>query len=269
MKYSKLKQKILVWSFILLTLFFFFPLSQTILLFVLIYLVWYFALELGKESSSDLQTIIFLFSLTITITFFAVIFAIKHGAIYDHGHITPLVKMVLEYVLNLNASIIFFVTLWSIFVMPQVFSLILSGILGYASKLKHIDTSLSIFSWGIIKSTVTASALLITLYAFNLFLNWVDIAKSTLVLVISLLLLLSTFIFAVFHRMIIKKVVEKINYNSLKKIKTWMRRNIKDEENLTIDTSTFVMDIIHVLNKHDIDLSVLIEEVIRNKKTIH
>lgn len=126
------------------TLFFFlvfFTFSQALLITLVMSSIYYFAKELGRESYSILQTITFFYSFAITVTSIVTIWAIMNGSINDKGKIEPWISDLLVFVFAIEHDAVIFFALWGIFFLPQLGSFILSGIVGYAPKIKYFDLS--------------------------------------------------------------------------------------------------------------------------------
>lgn len=232
------------------------------------YLFWWSARDLGEKNASTLQTIVYTFFFMLTLMSVGMFWAIHVDAIQENGSMVPFVKQTLEHIFNLHAAFTFYFVLWLIYFIPQFFTLLFTGILGYASRIKYLEISLDFLFWLIIKALITWSGGIITLYIFNLRYHWVALQAATGVLIFALIVLIFTLTVGVM-RIEIKKWIENFidNNEFLTKIMRGMQRNLKKED-VEIDYITLVLDTNKLLDKHNISLDKLIDsiKVLRNTK---
>lgn len=198
--------------------------------------IYYMGLELSENNGSDIRVIFFLFSFSAVCTMIISLWAVSTGAIDKdgdfHGRFGTLIHRSLIFMLDINSSIAIFSALLAIVIVPQSASYILSGLFGCASDPIFVGKALKFYVWGIVKSLVTASGILLPIALYGAINGWVSwsIKGAASMSLLSVLLLLLSFTMIYLYRGIIRstadKPISKPNklLSWITKLQTWMTR---------------------------------------------
>lgn len=128
------------------------------------------------RNGSDVRVIWFFYFLSFCVTLVLAIAARKSGAIDSkgkfHGAFGNFLELLLTSALGIEGSISFAIAMVFIFVAPQLFSYIFSGVNGFGAKPIFIKEILYGFVWWVVKTLVVASGVVCMVSIFAYFDEW-------------------------------------------------------------------------------------------------
>lgn len=157
-------------TFSLLTLF-------TAIVLATLIVIWQAGKKLADQHGSDLRIVWYLFSLSSVCTAMAAGWASSVGAINPSGSFQGnwgnAIETLLRFMLDLDTDVKLFAAILAVFVIPQVSSYLLSGLLGCASSPIFVGRAFALFVWSVVKSFVVASGILLTVAIYGSARGWV------------------------------------------------------------------------------------------------
>jgi hypothetical protein len=198
----------------------------------------YFKKQLAERHASDVRAIWYLFFLALIATVIAAEWGTSVGAIDEkgnfHGSLGAAINSLLKFMLKIDDDIRILCALLAMVLGPQIGSYLFSGIVGCASAPVLVGRSLTIFTWSIAKSFVSASGVLMAISIYGEIKGWSgwDIKGATAMAGISLVLLLLSFYVLLTYREIsdASNTTGSVRYENLRqRISAWMSRNVRQE----------------------------------------
>ena len=150
-------------------------LAAAFLFITCFFVSWYSIRQLRKDHGGDVRVVWYLFSLTLVITCEIASWAVSNGVLNEHGfegELGAFLEKLLITMLNLEASLIFVLSIAGLIVLPQLIGYLLSGLSGCAGTPFLIEGSLSFLAWGLVKSFSVCGGIVISLAVFGTWHGW-------------------------------------------------------------------------------------------------
>jgi len=156
----------------------------------------FLGLKLAISHPSDVRIVWYLFSLSCVTTTLAALWAISidvYGSF--QGYLGGNVNSILKFMLDLDTDIKVLCSALVVFVVPQACSYVLSGLYGCASAPIFVGRAVGIFVWSIVKSSVVAAGITISLAIIGNCKDWTgwSLRGTSAMIALSLMLLMSAF----------------------------------------------------------------------------
>ncbi len=148
---------------------------------------------------SYIQVVSYCFSFSFIVTIFVAIWANRVGAIdaqgLYHGKFGDLISYALEFTLDLNGELVIILALWSLLILPQLLSYVISGIFGCASDLILFRQGSVVAFWILVKSFSAASGVVAAIGPIGYLYSWNEFTplKVSLSILVSALLIFIAF----------------------------------------------------------------------------
>lgn len=151
---------------------------------MLLLLIGWFATKLADSHAGDVRVVCYFFSLSFVCTSLVATWANGVGAIDKagqfQGQFGPLINDVLAFMLDLQADVFAFAAILIVVVVPQGACYVLSGLFGCAAAPLFVGDALQFFVWGVVKSFVVASGIVLALAVCGAAHGWTNFQWSGL-----------------------------------------------------------------------------------------
>lgn len=177
--------------------------SLTVLFIIFFY---YAGGVLIRRHESDIRVVSYFYSLTVVVSHLIGIWAVNANAINRtgnfEGELGAFIHALLKSTLDINLSLSIIISIFTLILLPQIISYLLSGLFGVAATPKYISQSMSILMWGAVKTFIVVSGVTSTILVFGLILSWESFSVNNVVawFVLSLALCLFSFLVLLIYR---------------------------------------------------------------------
>jgi hypothetical protein len=145
-------------------------------------IIWFTNDQLSRRNQSDIRIVWYFFSLSAVISLLLTSWA-RNAEVVDtegefHGRAGEVLSFLLQSSLDINASLLLCAVIVVIVVAPQILSYLFSGLSGCASAPLFVQSTLSFFVWGLVKTLSVAAGVIVVVPTYAWINGWKDWSLS-------------------------------------------------------------------------------------------